>query len=64
VFSGATWGPAVRTFAADWEGKGVDRRLVDVDALRSNWLSPAPDFRTGLLLHAAWLEAQPSASSS
>ena len=29
--------------------------MVDPEALRQEWLSEIPDFRTGLLLQAAWL---------
>ena len=57
-FTGALWGPAVREFAADWSGEGVDERLVRVEGLRREWLSERPDFRTILLLHSAWVELQ------
>ena len=57
-FTGALWGPAVREFAAEWSGEGVDERLVRVEGLRREWLSERPDFRTILLLHSAWVELQ------
>ena len=57
-FGGAVWGPAVRSFAERWRGEGVDRGHVEVEALRREWLAPEPDFRTILLLHAAWLAAE------
>jgi asparagine synthase (glutamine-hydrolysing) len=57
-FSTPVWGPAVRAFARDWAGEGVDQRLVDVARLQREWLAPKPDFRTALLLHAAWLGAR------
>jgi asparagine synthase (glutamine-hydrolysing) len=57
-FTGALWGPAVRGFASEWTGAGVDERWVDVEALRREWHSEQPDFRTVLLLHKAWTEAQ------
>ncbi|HEX8067149.1 MAG TPA: asparagine synthase-related protein [Thermoleophilaceae bacterium] len=60
AFPGALWGPAVREFAAAWGGEGVDRELADVDALRREWLAAEPDFRTILLLHAAWLRTEGS----
>jgi hypothetical protein len=66
-FSGAAWGPETRRFAAAWSGLGVDAWLVDIPALRREWLSPRPDFRSSLLLHSAWLRStgpQSSASSS
>lgn len=52
-FAAPMWGPRFRAFAETWDGSGVDPSLVDVDALRSQWNAPAPDFRTGLLLHQA-----------
>jgi hypothetical protein len=64
AFTGALWGPAVREFAAGWDGEGVDPRLVDVDALRREWLAEEPNFRTILLLHAAWLHADQATASS
>jgi asparagine synthase (glutamine-hydrolysing) len=57
AFPGPLWGPSVREFAAEWGGEGVDPRDVDVEALRREWLADEPDFRTILLLHAAWLHA-------
>jgi hypothetical protein len=63
VFSGAIWGPATRDFAARWSG-GVEERYVDAAALRAQWLSEEPDFRTILLLHAAWLADQGADSST
>lgn len=44
-----------RAFAAAWTGRGVDPDLVDAEALRREWLSAVPDFRTALLLQTAWL---------
>jgi asparagine synthase (glutamine-hydrolysing) len=65
AFTGALWGPAVRAFAAEWGGEGVDSRHVDVEALRREWLVEEPHFGTVLLLHSAWLDVnQPTASSS
>jgi asparagine synthase (glutamine-hydrolysing) len=56
-FDAVFFGPASRRFAADWDGTGVDSEVVDPDALRRAWLDPEPDFRSALLLQAAWLEA-------
>ncbi len=70
IFSSPFWGPGARAFGAAWDGRGVDRRHVDVEALRREWAAPHPDFRTGMLLHAAWVasrnpaEDQTRASSS
>ena len=40
---------------ARWDGSGVDEELVDVERLRSVWLSDEPTMATGVLLHSAWL---------
>ena len=61
-FTGALWGPAVREFAREWRGAGVDERWVSVEALRREWLSEHPDFRTVLLLHSAWTAERPASS--
>lgn len=58
VFAAPIWGPAMRAFAASWNGAGVDTAYVDVEGLRREWLTDEPDFRTILLLHTAWLAAQ------
>lgn len=55
TFHEVFWGPAAREFAAGWDGRGADPELVDVDALREEWSSPRPDFRSMWLLHRAWL---------
>lgn len=55
AFNSPVWGPAVREFAAAWDGRGVDDRYVDAAELRRGWLSEQPDFGTALLLHSAWL---------
>jgi asparagine synthase (glutamine-hydrolysing) len=54
-FTHALWGPATRRFAAAWSGKGVDAALVDKAALRAEWESAEPDFRSAGLLQAARL---------
>lgn len=57
-FVHAFWGPQARAFAAGWDGSGVDPERVDVDALRAEWCSARPDFRSTLLLQSAWLNTQ------
>ena len=52
------WGPRTREFAQNWDGTGVDADLVDVEALRKEWCSERPDFRSTLLLQSAWLSGQ------
>jgi hypothetical protein len=54
-FGGVFWGPESRQFAEEWDGSGLDSRLVDVEALRQAWLSPVPVYGSALPLHAAWL---------
>jgi hypothetical protein len=54
-FNRVFFGEHARAFAASWSGVGLDERLVDPDALRREWLSEVPDFRTSLLLQSAWL---------
>lgn len=55
AFSSPVWGPRTRAFVADWRGEGLDAALIDTEALRREWSSREPSFRTVLLLHAAWL---------
>jgi len=63
-FAVPVWGPSMRQFVANWRGEGVDDRLVDVVKLRVELAKPEPDFRTILLLHQAWLHAQPAIAST
>lgn len=63
-FGGAVWGPAVREFAQNWDGSGLDGRYVDVAQLRAELLRPEPDFRTVLLLHQAWVSSLSSSAAS
>ena len=54
-FNRVFFGEETRAFAAAWSGRGLDEALVDPDALRREWLSEVPDFRSSLLLQSAWL---------
>jgi asparagine synthase (glutamine-hydrolysing) len=54
-FNRVFFGEHTRAFAASWSGEGLDERLIDPEALRREWLSEVPDFRTSLLLQSAWL---------
>ena len=58
TFGAPVWGPEVRSFAASWDGTGVDERHVDAPSLRAEWLRPHPNFMTVLLLHTAWMESR------
>jgi asparagine synthetase B (glutamine-hydrolysing) len=44
-----------REFVARWDGSGLDDTLVDIDALRDQWLSPSPHAGSLALLQAARL---------
>ena len=50
-----------RSFVRSWDGSGVDEEMVDVDLLRSGWLSRWPPAQTNGLLQAAWLHSNRSA---
>ncbi|HEY4826060.1 MAG TPA: asparagine synthase-related protein [Solirubrobacteraceae bacterium] len=54
-FNRVFFGEETRAFAESWSGRGLDETLVDPEALRREWLSEVPDFRTSLLLQSAWL---------
>ena len=55
-FNRAFFASHSRAFAESWSGGGIDESLVDPEALRAEWLRPVPDFRTAMLLQAAWLD--------
>lgn len=55
AFNHAHTGAATREFARTWDGSGVDVEAVDVERLRSVWLSDEPTMAAGVLLHSAWL---------
>jgi asparagine synthase (glutamine-hydrolysing) len=61
-FDGAFWNEPSRAFAAEWDGTGVDTALVDVDALRAEWLSESPDARSYTLAQALWLARSAAAA--
>jgi hypothetical protein len=54
-FTEVLCGPESRTFASSWDGSGLDARLIDVEALKREWATPRPDFRSITALQAAWL---------
>lgn len=62
-FDDAFWSDHSRAFASSWDGRGIDPDLVDPDALREVWESPAPDARTFLLLQSLWLQQAEAATS-
>jgi asparagine synthase (glutamine-hydrolysing) len=58
VFNAAAMNKHSRRFARGWDGSGLDHSLVDVDALRSEWLSDKPHPACLLALQAAWLATE------
>jgi asparagine synthase len=57
-FNASRFGPVSRAFARQWDGSGVDERMIVPDALRDAWLSDVPPASTAMLLQQAWLAAQ------
>ena len=51
----AVRGAVVDVGFASGELPRLDEALVDPEALRREWVSEVPDFRTALLLQSAWL---------
>jgi Asparagine synthase len=56
-FGRALWREEARSFAACWDGRGVDTALVDPEQLRNAWDVPSPLFGANTLLQQAWLAA-------
>ena len=54
-FDGAFWTEHSRSLVTRWQGEGVDSELVDLEVLRDEWTSSAPDARSFPLLQAVWL---------
>lgn len=61
--SGVYFGERSRGFAAAWSGDGLDPTIIDPVALRKEWLSDQPDWRSAGLLQYAWLIQQISGGS-
>lgn len=55
VFNTVFLGAETHRFAEGWSGAGLDPSLVDLDALRQEWLSDWPSNLTSALLQTAWL---------
>jgi hypothetical protein len=60
-FGRALWGEQARTFAADWDGRGLDLALIDPEALTVAWQAENPPLSAATLLQAAWLETRRNA---
>jgi asparagine synthase (glutamine-hydrolysing) len=58
VFDELHGGRVSRAFAQGWDGGGLDPAWVEVEALRREWLSPRPNYRSLTALNAAWLASR------
>jgi asparagine synthase (glutamine-hydrolysing) len=65
-FTDPLWTETARRFAREWSGEGVDRTLVDVDALRTHWMGDVRNLVSTTLLQSAWLHdhGSPTRASS
>jgi asparagine synthase (glutamine-hydrolysing) len=52
---GGFWRSASRSFAAEWDGHGVDEEMVDPAALRMAWTAHRPKIGAIAVLQSAWL---------
>ncbi|MGI8800555.1 MAG: asparagine synthase-related protein [Solirubrobacteraceae bacterium] len=57
-FGPAIWRTEARSFAAHWDGSGLDLELIDPAPLREAWRATSPLFGSSTLIQAAWLAAQ------
>lgn len=57
-FDGAFNTSISRTFAAAWDGTGLDETIVDAVALQAEWLAASPDPHSLVLLQRLWLQHQ------
>ena len=64
AFDGAFWHEHSRELVARWNGEGIDESLVDVDRLRTEWQSDAPDPRTFTLLQSVKIALDLGAGSA
>jgi asparagine synthetase B (glutamine-hydrolysing) len=58
AFDEAFFSEHSRAFAARWSGGGVDRSLVDPEAIAAVWNAVHPDPRSFSLMQAAWLATE------
>ena len=52
---GGFWREGSRSFAAGWDGYGIDEAMVDPHALRTAWTARRPKIGAIALLQTAWL---------
>jgi hypothetical protein len=57
LFDEVFWREPSRALARSFDGGGIDRGLVDPEALREAWRQPQPSVRSALLLQQVWLSA-------
>ena len=56
VFGNSLWTRAAKEFAAGWDGRGLDERLVEPAAVQRAWTAePRPAILSTTMLQAAWL---------
>jgi len=55
TFTDPLWTETAMRFAREWSGEGVDRALVDPDALRRHWAGETRNLVSTTLLQSAWL---------
>ena len=58
LFTEVLWTGRARALARQWDGSGIDERIVDREALRLLWRSERPPNRTALLLQQVALHAE------
>jgi hypothetical protein len=59
AFDGAFWTDRARAFVSAWDGTGLDRECIDIEAIRVEWSGTPPDPHSFVQLQRAWLAAQP-----
>lgn len=58
VFNRAWFSRHAVSFAAEWDGSGLDEHLVDPEVLRGEWMSASPSSLSAAALQAAWLATE------
>jgi asparagine synthase (glutamine-hydrolysing) len=58
TFDSPFWNRHARAFVAQWDGRGINREDVDIEALRAEWSEAPPDPHSFVQLHRAWLASR------
>jgi asparagine synthase (glutamine-hydrolysing) len=58
TFDSPFWNRHARAFVAQWDGRGINREDVDIEALRAEWSKTPPDPHSFVQLHRAWLASR------